>query len=171
MPSLEEIAETLGGRVRAIDGNTWLDTTAGEFRAVVIRRIHPGSNSIVYDVGVFLPAVRDADPFVVSGAKWQLRDGRTVPRLGHGYLFAECRNGMLLAAPTLPGSIEGITCVLWELAAWARESWHPVIKTRRRRPSSRFVALLIVVALVSLIVLLVVFTQLVSGLFVPIATV
>jgi hypothetical protein len=137
VPSLEELARILGGAIRTSHDHDWLDTTVGELRAAVIRRVRMNSGTVVYDLAVFMPCVRQLDPFGWNREVWHLDGAHAAPRLRHGYMFGECRAGVLFATSSVAPSLEQIIATLWELADWARKPWTRVPTADRAQLNAR----------------------------------
>ena len=155
-PTLSELARVLGGAVRRTDGRYWLDTRIGGLRVAVIRRTDLLGKA-TYDLAVITSSARELDPLHPHHDEWRL-DGPdySVPRLGHGYSFAGCRGGVLVATTRSPPVLEHIVSALWELSHFARAKWRPFdardtawISTEQRRRRKRALARLAVVAVVA----------------------
>jgi hypothetical protein len=160
MMTLDELAKVLGGVVRIADGRRWLDTTVGELRAVVIRRVGPVSSAVAFDLAVFTPHTRELDPFHPHPDEWHLDGMRAIPRLRYGYVFAGCPGGVLYAASMAVPSIEGVVGALWDLADLARRPWVPPedvdwSQRARRQRRQRMIMRLGFAAAVSLLVALI----------------
>lgn len=163
MPTLGELARVLGGVIRDSDGHDWLDTTVGDLRAAIIRRHAPLTGTVTYDIAVCTLDARELAPFPASGPDWCL-DGPEVelPRLRHGFVFAGCRDGVLLARSQSSPSLEQIVGALWDLAEWARKPWTEATDDEpdssvlaRRRRWRRVLVRVAVVAVVVVVAVLV----------------
>src|ERR1051325_8116957 len=157
MTTLEDLARSLGGVIQFTNGEPWLDTHIGELRAIVIRRYRPFSESLVYDIAVFMADSRELDPLHPTAAWWWLEE-RLIPRLGHGYVFTGCRGGVLHACAVAPASFEHVVGALWELARWARLPWRapsPYKRPSRWSQIRRFLGRPVVIAVLVLLVMLV----------------
>ena len=133
MTTLLELERALGGKIRVEDGQVWLDTTIGDLRVAVIHHERPLTT--VLDLAVFTPDSRELTPFPTYGNSILLEGKLAQPRLGHGFLFAGCRSGVLFATSTEPPTLEQIVGVLWELAMLARKPWAPSQAPKHRRPT------------------------------------
>lgn len=103
------------------DDRLWLDTNVGNLRVAVIRRDR-STRPQLFEVAVFTAIARELDPVSARGSYWCLESGE-IPNLGHGFLFAGCRAGILYARPLAAPTLEDVTGVVWELVHWAREPW------------------------------------------------
>jgi hypothetical protein len=160
MPTLEVLAQLLGGTVQGSGSRRWLDTTFAQLRTAVIERRGLITQATMHDLAMFMPASRELDPFAVRRDTWQLHGKDVLPRLRQGYVFAGCHAGVLFAAALAPPSLEQIVGTLWELADLAREPWSPLRRAppetkwarrwrawRDRLPTLGFVAIVVAVVL------------------------
>jgi len=123
-PTLEALAQVLGGVIRQANGQTWLDTRVDGLTALVVR-----TAALRYDLVVLTPVDHPAHAQkrlvdVRSAEHWVLAD-RTIPRLREGWVFLGCRGGVLVAHALGLQPIEAIVGTLSELAVHAQLGWAP----------------------------------------------
>ena len=121
MATLDDLAAVIGGTVRSAPEHS-LDTKIGGFRAVIISRRRPLSESTAFDLAVWTPVARELDPFHLAGKSRSLGE---VPHLPHGFVFTGLCGGVLTATSTSPPTVQHVVETLWVLAHIAREPLKP----------------------------------------------
>lgn len=160
MVRLQQLRRAFGGTLRDHGERRWLETTMGGLRVWVAYREHAGRRR--YELAVFTPGANELAPFTNRRYvnEWYLEPRLALPKLQHGFVFAGCPGGVLLATYAGEPELEDLVGALWELGRWARETWMPPaedptaghLRDRRRDAHIEVAKRLVVVALLALVI-------------------